>query len=256
MFFTKGVRKKYSCYSMVMLECPAAVFCIFLIYVAHLLQGLCATVTHGPTHTNTDTHTQQWATICSHHCKAKTCNMIKPFFFTWTQMHYMCQQEGSPVFNIELTLKVTLRCIMIVLTYIGIITYSHLHIFNSMWPLCGDKPRWCEHEWGWMPWGAGAVWSYVAGVWGCQVRKWATNHWQQYGNTEINHNRIQLSKAETTQQELKEGTKTTSCFLCRPQRVLLWSGLLQRLAGGVLRGMKGLTCYQGPSAVHFVCIPY
>lgn len=77
-------------------------------------------------------------------------------------------------------------------------------------------------------------------MWWCHVSKWSTNHWQQCGNTELNNNRIQLSKRDKTQQEQKKKDKTTSCFLSRPQRVLLWSGLLQRLAGGLFWGVGGV----------------
>lgn len=51
------------------------------------------------------------------------------------------------------------------------------------------------------------------------------------------HNTAFKKSEDATRTEQKD--KTTSCFVSRPQTVLLWSGLLQILAGGVLWSWRG-----------------
>lgn len=90
-------------------------------------------------------------------------------------------------------------------------------LLNLVWPQWRNKPEWREHEWRWMQWGVGAMWSYVM-RW-CRVSKWSTNHWQQCGHIEINDNRIQLSKTDKTQQEetRKGKTKPQAAFRVGPR---------------------------------------
>lgn len=92
---------------------------------------------------------------------------------------------------------------------------------NEVWVPCGVMSPWCDV------------------MWWCHVSKWSTNHWQQCGNTEINNNRIQLSKKR--QQEQKERTKPQAAFCLGPRESSFWSGLLQRLVGGgVFWGVGGV----------------
>lgn len=83
-------------------------------------------------------------------------------------------------------------------------------------------------------------------MWWCHVSKWSTNHWQQCGNTEINNNRIQLSKKrQQEQQQRKEKDITTSCFVSAPESpALKWfaSDWQRRVFWGVDKLAKTFCC--------------
>lgn len=82
----------------------------------------------------------------------------------------------------------------------------------------------------------GAMWSYVSEMWGCHVIGWSTNHWQQCENTEINLNRIQLTKRDNTQQNKKD--KPISCFLSKPQGSCFEVVCFRGCQGDVLKSWK------------------
>lgn len=86
-------------------------------------------------------------------------------------------------------------------------------------------------------------------MWWCHVSKWSTNHWQQCGNTEINNNRIQLSKRDKTQQEQKRKTKPQAAFCLGPRESSFevvcfrdWSGGGGWGVGGVDKFAKTFCC--------------
>ncbi len=81
-----------------------------------------------------------------------------------------------------------------------------------MWPQWRDKPEWSEHEWWWMQMRCGCHVELCRCdvMWWCHVSKWSTNHWQQCGNTEINNNRIQLSKRDNKNKRKGQNHKLLS----------------------------------------------
>lgn len=128
-----------------------------LSHVCHVYRSDTLAHTHTHTYINTHTHTQIDRELCSNHCKAKACNMIRTFFFfffTWTQMHYMCQQIGSPFSSMGKTLQYTHQCIMVLFFYIALnytfFFYMVIFIHDSFKLNVTTVERQARMKWAWM----------------------------------------------------------------------------------------------------------